>query len=845
MIKILIRVLTPIILIILLFPNELTAHEGHKKKEKMPAIGTVQGTVTDSTTGKPIEYASISLIDNHNGAIVTGALSKKDGSFSVREIPLGEYIVLIEFIGYAKKEIGPLNIFFGENGSIQNFIGEVPLKISSVNLDAVEVIGDESQFIQTVDKQIFKVGKNLTAAGGTGFDLLRKVPTVDVNIDGEVSIAGDANVTILIDGKRSGLTGSNRRGVVDNIQVAMVEKVEVITNPSAKYDPDGVGGIINIVLKRGAFEGLNGSISTMVGEYEKRNLAGNVNYRTDNWNIFAGTSSRSGNNIGRGYREFTYLYPDSSSSLYQNTLRIKNPANIGLRLGGDYYPTKSSTISYTYMFGNHEETTREELDYILPFSRKTESRSEDVGLHHDHSISYENKFGTKDRKLSANLDLSFEEDDIVQYNLENSSIINDFSSNTDTDVKEKNNSTTFRIDYEDKLTEKTSIETGLKATLKSFSTDYNYLEQLYINNYEEDIYAAYASLTYDISDRFGIKAGARFEQVETNASLEPSSTNITPDSVNIISTIIDNAIEESPYKNPYTKVYPSIFLIYKLSPMQTVQFGYSKKVNRPGRRTISPFPRNTYDISRIRNGNPYLDPEYSDGAELKFSSNSRKLNVNAGLSYKLVKDNIMWWDRDMVEFEGDVYEILTADNSENSESMGSSLIINYRPMPLVSIMFSRWGWSNRTYGNGESDLNGDSKGAYNRGMLTLNIPRIVRIELTVGGRGKMEFTTGSSPGNFSTDIGLQKSFLDNKLSVTLKLDDVFDTKKFVINTENIITNPITNEVYSQLMNAERRRSQKYVSINLNYNFGKQQKKRWNRRGFGGGRGGGGGMDMDY
>ena len=845
MIKILIRVITPIFLMLLLLPKELTAHEGHKKKEKMPAIGTVQGTVTDSITGNPIEYASISLIDNHNGAIVTGALSKKDGSFSVREIPLGEYIVLIEFIGYAKKEIGPLNIFFGENGSIQNFIGEVPLKISSVNLDAVEVIGDESQFIQTVDKQIFKVGKNLTAAGGTGFDLLRKVPTVDVNIDGEVSIAGDANVTILIDGKRSGLTGSNRRGVVDNIQVAMVEKVEVITNPSAKYDPDGVGGIINIVLKRGAFEGLNGSISTMVGEYEKRNLAGNVNYRTDNWNVFAGTSSRSGNNIGRGYREFTYLYSDSSSSLYQNTMRIKNPANIGLRLGGDYYPTKNSTISYTYMFGNHEETTREELDYILPFSRKTESRSEDVGLHHDHSISYENKFGTKDRKLSANLDLSFEEDDIVQYNLENSSIINDFSSNTDTDVKEKNNSTTFRIDYEDKLTEKTSIETGLKATLKSFSTDYNYLEQLYINNYEEDIYAAYASLTYDISERFGIKAGARFEQVETNASLEPSSTNITPDSVNIISTIIDNAIEESPYKNPYTKVYPSIFLIYKLSPMQTLQFGYSKKVNRPGRRTISPFPRNTYDISRIRNGNPYLNPEYSDGAELKFSSNSRKLNVNAGLSYKLVKDNIMWWDRDMVEFEGDVYEILTADNSENSESMGSSLIINYRPMPLVSIMFSRWGWSNRTYGNGESDLNGDSKGAYNRGMLTLNIPRIVRIELTVGGRGKMEFTTGSSPGNFSTDIGLQKSFLDNKLSVTLKLDDVFDTKKFVINTENIITNPITNEVYSQLMNAERRRSQKYVSINLNYNFGKQQKKRWNRRGFGGGRGSGGGMDMDY
>ena len=124
--------------------------------------------------------------------------------------------------------------------------------------------------------------------------------------------------------------------------------------------------------------------------------------------------------------------------------------------------------------------------------------------------------------------------------------------------------------------------------------------------------------------------------------------------------------------------------------MQTIQFGYSQKVNRPGRRTISPFPRNTYDISRIRNGNPYLDPEYSDVAELKYSSNSRKLNFNAGLSYKLIKDNIMWWDRDMVEFQGDVYEILTADNSENSESIGSSLVIVYRPIPLVSLMLSEF-----------------------------------------------------------------------------------------------------------------------------------------------------------
>lgn len=839
------RLMLALISLFYLSIDNLLAHGGHNNKSKRPAIGVVQGSVTDSITGSPIEYASISIIDNDDGSVITGGLSRKDGSFNISEIPLGQYIILMEFIGYSKKEIGPINIFPGEQGKIKHFLGEVTLKISNINLDAVEVVGDESQFIQTVDKQIFKVGKNLTAAGGTGFDLLRKVPTLDVSIDGEVSIAGDANVTILIDGKRSGLTGSNRRGVVDNIQVGMVEKVEVITNPSAKYDPDGVGGIINIVMKRGALDGFNGTISGMAGEYEKRNLNSNINYRSEKWNFFGGANTRSGNNIGRGYRNFTYQYAERDSSIYQNTLRIKNPANIGIRLGGDYYPNSNSSISYTYAYGDHGETTKEELAITSPISKIIKSESEDIGKHHDHSVSYENKFGTTDRKLTASLDLNLEEDEVTQSNFENSSLNDDLNTNQDTDFIEKNNSITFSVDYEDKINEKISIETGFKTNLKSFSTDYNYLQQLYVNNYDEDIHAVYTSFTYDITDRFGLKAGARFEKVETNASLEPSSDNdISPDSSNIISAIINNAVEESPYNNPYSKIYPSVFLIYKLSPMQTIQLGYSKKVNRPGRRTISPFPRNTFDISRIRNGNPYLNPEYADVAEMKFSSNSRKLNINAGISYKLVEDNIMWWDRDMFEYEGKVYEIMTADNSENSENMGSSLILNYRPMPLINIMLSRWSWNRKTSGNGESDLNGNSEGAYYRSMLTLSLPKVARIELSMGGRGEMKFTTGNSPGNFSADLGIQKSFLNNKLSVTVKIDDIFDTKKFVINTDNQITNPISEETYTQLMNAERRRQQKYMSINLNYNFGKQQKKKWNRRNFGGS-GNGGGMDMDY
>ena len=203
----------------------------------MPAIGVVQGTIVDSASASPLEYASVSLVELEHNELVTGGLTDKNGSLNITEIPLGKYVAVVEFIGYKKKEIGPINLYPGEGAGIRHNLGKVKLSISAVSMSAVEVVGEESTFIQTIDKKIFNVGRDLSSSGGTGTDVLRKVPSVDVDIDGVVTIAGDANVTVLIDGKRSGRTGSGRRGNVDHINAAMIEKVEVITNPSAKYDP--------------------------------------------------------------------------------------------------------------------------------------------------------------------------------------------------------------------------------------------------------------------------------------------------------------------------------------------------------------------------------------------------------------------------------------------------------------------------------------------------------------------------------------------------------------------------------------------------------------------------------
>ena len=789
----------------------------------MPAIGVLHGSVADSTSGQPLEYASISLVNMRSDEVVTGALSDKTGRFTIREIPLGKYTAVVEFIGYAAKEISPINIFPGEGGGIEQNLGNIQLRISSVNLAQIEVLG-ESQFIQTIDKQIFTVGKNLAASGGSGEDVLNQVPTVAVDIDGNITLRGDANVTVLIDGKK---VGFDRRSMVDNLQASMIEKVEVITNPSAKYDPDGVGGIINLILRRGAFEGFNGNTSLSAGEYNKNNISGNLNYRTDTWNVFSSTSYRTGERYSKGLRQFDYLYFDPSDSiryLHQVTKRIRNSNNISFRFGGDLYPTPTTTISYTSTFSKRDQDSQE----IVKTTRPVESILDVIenGLENDwdHSLSYENKFNSKDRKLNADISYGIGKENETEKNLGN-----------EVEDHHDHKSIIASFDYEDKLGESFDLEAGFKTTLKALDDDLFFQDGTYDYLYGEDIYALYTTLGYEINDRLGLKGGLRFEQVETKAKVAGDTT----DATSITHFLINQAVKKDEIDEPYSHFYPSVFLNYKLTEKQQIQFGYSKRVNRPRTRSLNPFPRKILNTTHIRTGNPYVKPEYSDVMEINFSSNSRKFNFNTGISYKHTTDAIAWWDRDEIIYNGVSYELLTSGNAESAKNLGGSVIINYRPMPLASFMLTTWWWRSETEGGQyEDDMTGTSYGMYNRGQFTLNIPTVARLELSVGGRGTMKITSGTIPANYGADLGLEKSFMENRLSVTLKVNDLFNNRKFIINTEQDYAE------YTQVMYAERKRGRRTTSINFRYNFGKQQKKKWDRRNFGRGNGGGG-MDMDY
>ena len=344
--------------------NLLFAHKGgHKSKKQLPSIGILKGTIIDSLTSTPLQYASVSLIDLDHNELVTGGLADINGRLHIKNIPLGQYIAVVEFIGYERKEISPINLLPTELSDVEHNLGQVRLFVSPINISTVEVLGNESEFIQTIDKKVFNVGKNLSAAGGTGSDVLRQIPGVDVDFDGLVSIAGDANVTVLIDGKKSGRTGSNRRAEVERIDASLIDQVEIITNPSAKYDPDGVGGIINIILIRGASDGFNGSISSMFGERNKQNTNANFNYKSKKVNILGNLNYKKDHKVGDGFRDFEYQYSNRVEFINQITNRIEIPNNLSLRLGTDYYINQSSSIGYTLDIAEHKDIIKRKFDY--------------------------------------------------------------------------------------------------------------------------------------------------------------------------------------------------------------------------------------------------------------------------------------------------------------------------------------------------------------------------------------------------------------------------------------------------------------------------------------------------
>ena len=835
--------------IVLIFSTILLSQPGGRggfNPANMPKIGVLQGVVIDSASTNPIPYASISVVSMRGNEVVTGGITNEIGSFDIKEIPMGMYNVVVEFIGYEKVSIGPIKLFPGDGGGVEQDLGTIAMELSAVQMEEVDVYGEIPNMIYTVDKRIFDAKKDMTLVGGTGSDALKKIPSVDVDIDGNVTLRGDGNVTILLDGRPM---RGDRRSMVEDLPADMIDRIEVITNPSAKYDPDGMAGIINIILKRGRFEGMNGSTTITAGEYSRYNLSGMFNYRRDKLNFFTNGSYRLWNSSGGGNRLFQYIYPTVTNENRQRTEGVREPTSNNIKLGTDYYYNKNTMFTLAMTYKKFDRQNEEKIYYFNP-NYIFETEEFDKGTDLDFEFGYYKDFAEKDRKLVFEASNTINEDEGYEHAYSNLSASNTYTgdhvhSEDDPYHKEKNNNIIIKSDYTHPFGQSSKFEAGFKSTIKQFKTDQYYLESIFDSDYNEDVHALYGTLLYNFTDKLGVQLGARAEQANTSAEInkQDSDEHGNNDTTNIFLYLMEQALDQSPFENDYFQIYPSVNMLYNLNPTQRIQFGFSKRVNRPRRRTLTPFPQSTNNTSFIRRGNPYLKPEYSNVADLNFSSNSRKLTLNTGVYYSHLTDNISWWDRDYIVYQDTTYEVMGSDNAGKSERNGIEFFVNYRPMPFIMFMMSLNTWNSRTYDSGESDLNGNSKGYFAWGSSMITIPMIGRLDISGRYRGPMEITTGKINPSLTLNLSFQRKFIDNKLTMTIKVRDLLDNSNFSIETEEQLIDLISLETYTRIMDADRRRDKRSISLSLSYSFGKMQQKRRfksDREGFGGG-----GMDMSY
>ena len=342
-------------ILITLLPALLFSQPGQRPDMEFQIIGSI----TDSLTNLPVEYASIAIFSMRDSSLVSGGISNTKGEFSIKVNRPGRYYLSVEFIGYRKIFISPLECR-PDVGPIIS-LGEIFLAPSAQSLEGVEIVADKPLVELSIDKKVINVEKNLTTAGGSALDVLRNVPSVEVDQDGNISLRGSENVTVLIDGRPSTLSGSDRTVVLEQIQASTIESVELITNPSAKYRPDGMVGIINIILKKKKGTGFNSLISLNAGTNDKYSASFSMNYSTDKFNVFGSYDFSQKKYFGSGISDITYFDIDDFHYLNQEINTIYNRGSNSFKIGSDYYISPKTTLgasfSYSLYNSSHDDNT--------------------------------------------------------------------------------------------------------------------------------------------------------------------------------------------------------------------------------------------------------------------------------------------------------------------------------------------------------------------------------------------------------------------------------------------------------------------------------------------------------
>lgn len=709
-------------------------------------IGKISGVVIDRELNEPIPYASISIKDV-NGNLVSGNTSNDDGTFTIDKIPAGTYDFQVHFIGY-KTYDQKINISI-DNANVD--LGTIGLEADIAQLDDVTVIAERSTIEQRIDRKVINIGKDLTTVGATASDIMGNLPTITVDQDGNIAMRGNDNVRILVDGKPTNIPAAQ---LLKQIPSTSIKSVELITNPSAKYNPEGMSGIINIVLHKNTNLGFNGSLNTGVtfAENTRYNGSLDLNYRSGKFNFFGNFGANGGErgntglieNLTNDSREELFILSDNFSYLY--------------KLGVDFYMNDKNTFSFYTNQNRFDGETSGESNILFGDLPEQNIFQDFLFDNKNISSTYNFVYKTEFAKEGHNLELEADynvidgrDNALFEFN-EEAAEFEDYLDNTRNDIR----NTTLNLDYVNPLTEDIKLEMGAELRLRTSENIYASTNPDISNtifDYDNSIYSFYTTFGQSLG-KWSYQLGARLEQYNVEALSNGSRI----------------------FEDDYFTLYPTAFASYKISDMKSLQISFGRRVDRPGLNQVNPV--RDFSSPRITvAGNPELDPQFTNSLELNYTQNFKKGNLTGGVFYRMINNEI---NQTLLEDPEDPSRLLlTFANGDDNSAYGAEVSGSYKPFKWWSINPSFEAYTQNVRGFiGTEYLEVENTALNFRVNQSFNATEKLTFQVFALYRSPFRELQISAEEMYFINAGARYSVFGDKGTLSLNFSDIFDTQRF-------------------------------------------------------------------
>lgn len=713
-------------------------------------IGDLSGIVLDKDFQEPIPYVTI-IINDLEGNLISGNISQEDGSFTIKDIPAGKYNFQAQFIGYKtySKEIEITRMSSTIN------IGTIFLETDISMLEDVNIIAERTTIEQKIDRKVINIGKDLTTLGPSASDIMGNLPTLTLDQDGNIAMRGNDNVRILLDGKPTNIPAAQ---LLKQLPSSSIKSIELITNPSAKYNPEGMSGIINIILHKNSNLGFNGNLTTGIttGKNTRYNGSLNTNYRSGKFNFYGnigsnfGKSENSGeiDNFTNNSSENIYFLNDSRSYLY--------------KIGLDFYLDDKNTFSvYTnqnYFSGEPEGRVNilfedaPQNNIFQQFYLDTKNNSS------TYNFDYKRDFTKEGHNIELEIDYNtIDGSELARFEFQGAGGFMDYSD----DVDDKISNTTINLDYINPLSGKSKLELGAEARIRTSQNQYESSNQNLEDaryDYDNSIYSFYSTFGQNF-EKWSYQLGARLEQYDVEAILNGNKV----------------------FEDDYLTVYPTAFVSYKLSEKKSFQMSFGRRVDRPGLSQVNPVRE--FSTPRITGvGNPELDPQFTNSLELNYTQNFEKGNFTGGVFYRAIESEIN--QTILLDPEDPSRLLLTFINGGNNNAVGIEFSGSYKPFKWWSLNPSLELYNKNERGVvGMQSVEVENTAFNFRLNQSFNATEDLTFQLFGYYRSPARMLQFKAEEMYFINAGARYNLLDDKATISLNFNDIFNTQRFTFDAD--------------------------------------------------------------